>query len=58
VTTDGPPVREEYPENELMMARGEPQGRAEAARRDSDVRPRDTEDPKSTEPRIERYRER
>jgi ferritin-like metal-binding protein YciE len=46
------PAREEYPENELMMARGEPEGR------DASVRPRDTEDPKSTQPRIERYRER
>jgi ferritin-like metal-binding protein YciE len=53
-----PPVREEYPENELMMARGEPEDRGDAARSESGVQPRDTEDPKSTEPRIERYRER
>jgi ferritin-like metal-binding protein YciE len=53
-----PPIREEYPENELMMARGEPEGRSDAARSESGVQPRDTEDPKSTEPRIERYRER
>ena len=57
-TLGEPPTREEYPENELMMARGEPEGRSESAQRDDSVRPRDTEDPKSTEPRIERYRER
>jgi len=52
---------EPHPETELMIARGEPEGRAEAARRSpdsGDVEPRDTERPPSTEPRIERYRER
>lgn len=54
---------ESYPENELMMARGEPEGRGEVVERQAppdsgDVQPRDTERPPSTEPRIERYRER
>ena len=49
------PPRETYPENELMMARGEPEDRAEQAqppRHDAQSTP------EREEPRIERYRER
>lgn len=56
------PVRETSPENELMMARGESEERAaeadRQAREGADVQPRSTEEPKTTVPRIERYRER
>jgi ferritin-like metal-binding protein YciE len=52
------PTGESYPENELMMARGEPEGRGDAA-----LEPRGEEPPQPSpreenEPRIERYRER
>jgi hypothetical protein len=48
--------------NEMMIARGEPENRSEAAERhvpdSGDIDPRATEQPKTTEPRIERYRDR
>jgi hypothetical protein len=59
-----PHVREEYPENELMAARGEPdvRGERQAPERhvpdSGEVRARDTEQPKTRDPRLERYRER
>jgi ferritin-like metal-binding protein YciE len=57
-----PRVREEYPENELIAARGEPDGPRKAAAHQvpdsGEVRARDTEQPKSRDPRLERYRER
>lgn len=57
-----PRTREEYPENELIAARGEPDGRVEAPERpvpdSGEVQARDTEQPKSRDPRLERYRER
>ena len=57
-----PRAREEYPENELIAARGEPDGPREAGERQmpdsGEVRARDTEQPKSRDPRLERYRER
>jgi ferritin-like metal-binding protein YciE len=57
-----PRAREEYPENELIAARGEPDGPRDAGERQvpdsGEVRARDTEQPKSRDPRLERYRER
>jgi ferritin-like metal-binding protein YciE len=68
-----PPAREESPENELIAARDqsdrqnepgtrrESEVRGEAAERPPDsgeVRARDTEQPKTRDPRLERYRER
>ena len=47
------PGQESYPENELMMARGEPEDRGDAAQRDQPA-PK----PEDDEPRIERYPER
>lgn len=44
---------QEYPEAEPMMARGE-----QDVPDSGEVRPRDVEQPKTTDPRIERYRER
>jgi len=50
------------PESELMIARAEPEERSDAATRhvpdSGDINPRATEEPKTTEPRIERYRDR
>jgi hypothetical protein len=59
-----PGVREEYPENELIAARGDADagGERDAPERhvpdSGEVRARDTEQPKSRDPRLERYRER
>ena len=57
-----PRVREEYPENELTAGRGEAEPRVEAPERQvpdsGEVRARDTEQPKTRDPRLERYRER
>jgi len=47
------PAKDSYPENELMMARGEPEGRGEEAQRQQPAPKREDD-----EPRIERYPER
>jgi ferritin-like metal-binding protein YciE len=47
------PTKDTYPENELMMARGEPEDRGSAA----EARPKETPE-RDDEPRIERYPER
>ncbi len=55
------PARQDYPENELMMARGEREesvGPAAPTPDSGEVRARETEQPKTTDPRLERYRER
>jgi ferritin-like metal-binding protein YciE len=51
-TSSRPGTADAYPENELMMARGEPDDRGAATEAQAEDRERDTE------PRIERYRER
>jgi ferritin-like metal-binding protein YciE len=48
-----PPVNESYPENELMMARGEPEDRGDVDEARSKAAPE-----REAEPRIERYLER